>query len=429
MNHKTLWLLLLLGSADVAAAQTTSNLPPVVGAAPRINPGTANARRITLRAGVEAAYDSNVFGFSKSRSFLLRGRSRDDISITPTVQIDVFLPVGRHSVFARGRAGYDFQLNNSQLNRERINLEGGGTFQATSSCTVSPTIAYGRARSNSGDVFVVTGDPLLARRNVEERTTLGAQAACGRASGLSLTGGYQHVTYRNSAPIFKQNDLNQDLVNGSIGFQRPSLGRVAVYGNYGEVEYLNRFDLLGRSDAIRNYGAGLQFERNIGSRASLALSAGYSWVEPRSNTGKFSGTSYSGTLNLRPTDRFSVDLLVSRSVDFATTTFASYTVSEVYSLNGTYRLSRRLSANFGSSYQTRDYKFSTGIPGLAIPLSGDSFTRAYGGVVYDLNRRLRLNALVSQQKRDSKVLFAANNSDFDYTNTTVSVGASLLLGR
>jgi hypothetical protein len=422
-------LLLLLGVADVAAAQTTSNIPPSVGAAPRMNPGAAPERRIGIRAGVDASYDSNVFGVSRSREAVLGGRSKDDISVTPSLQLDILLPLGRNTVFARGVIGYDFYVDNSQLNRERINLDGGGTFQVASSCTLSPNISYGRFRSNAGDVFVVGGDPALVRRNVEERTTLGAQAACARASGLSLTAGYSHSTFRNTAPLFKQNDLNQDSVNGSIGFQRPSLGRLAIYGNYAEVEYLNRLDVFGRKDAIRSYGTGLQFERNIGSRISASISAGYSWVEPRSNAGKFSGSSYSGALNLRPTDRLSIDLLASRSVDFANTFFASYTITEVYALNGTYRLSRRLSANFGTSHQTRDFRLSFNLPGGAIPISSDSFTRAYGGVVYDLNRRLRLNALVSQQKRDSNSVGAFDNSDLDFTNTTVSVGISFALGR
>jgi hypothetical protein len=421
---------LLLGSADIALAQTTSNIPPVVGAAPRINPGTDGGRRIGIRAGVEASYDSNVFGISEARGRELNVRNLDDVSITPSLQLDILLPTGRHSVYARGAIGYDFYIDNTRLNRERINLDAGGTFQATSSCSVSPNINYGRFRSNAGDIFVrdlsgVGNDIRLARRNVQESATIGAQAACGRASGLSATLGYRHTTFRNSTELFQQNDLNQDAVDGSIGFQRPSLGRIALYGNYAEVEYLNRLLIDGSRDALKSYGAGIQFQRDIGSRVSAAISAGYTWVEPRGG-GDFSGSAYSASLNLRPSNRFSVDLLASRSVDFANTFFASFTITEVYALNGTYRLTPRLALNFGSSFQTRDFRFS----GVQLgTINSDKFIRAYGGVIFDLNRRLKLNALVSQQRRDSTDVFAFNNSIFDYTNTTVSIGASLALGR
>lgn len=434
MKRYHLSVLLLIGSADIALAQSTSNIPPTVGAARRINPGAGVERRIGIRAAVEGSYDTNVFGVSGAREDqVLRGRSKDDFSITPSVQLDIALPLGRNSVYLQGLIGYDFYMSNSSLNRERINLNGGGTFQPLNSCSVSPNVSYGRFRSNAGDVFIVAGDPTRARRNVQENTTFGAQASCARPSGLSLQAGYNHSSFRNSTTLFQQNDLNQDAFNGSIGYQRPSLGRVAIYGNYAEVEYLNRFDFFGQRDALRSYGAGLQFERNIGSRASASISAGYSWVEPRSNTGKFKGTSYSASLNLRPTDRLSIDLLASRSVDFANTFLASYSITEVYALNGTYRLARKLAFNFGTSHQTRDFRFSfpqgPGGPAFNFPVSSDTFDRTYGGVGYDLNRRLRLNALISHQKRNSKTVGTGNNVDLDFSNTTVSIGASLALGR
>ena len=56
-------------------------------------------------------------------------------------------------------------------------------------------------------------------------------------------------------------------------------------------------------------------------------------------------------------------------------------------------------------------------------LTDDKFTRAYGGFVYNLNRRIRLNGLVSEQRRH------ADNPLFRYNDTTVSLGASLSLGR
>lgn len=414
----------MLGCADIAAAQSTSNLPPSNGASEVGSIVGSLVRRVGIRAGVSANYDSNVFGFN-GRGGVLQGRSADDITIRPTLAVDLLLPFGRNSVYTRGSIGYDFHLNNSDLDRERITLDGGGTLQVANSCTISPNINYGRARSNAGDLFIVDGGASAIRRNVEERVTVGGQAACSRTSGLSVTAGYRHTTFRNSVDVFRFNDLNQDGVDGSIGFQRPSLGRLAIYGNYGEVEYVLR------GERIKSYGTGIQFERNIGSRASASVSVGYTWVEPQSNTGRFSGSNYSGTLNLRPSDRFSVDLIVSRSVDFANNLFASYTITEVYALNATYRLSPRVRTTFGSSHQKRDFQLQFTQPGgpLAVPISSDGFTRAYGGVVYDLNRRLSLNGLVSQQKRNSRSVGSINNAFFDYTNTTVSIGASLSLGR
>ncbi|HEV2569880.1 outer membrane beta-barrel protein [Sphingomonas sp.] len=439
---KSRWLVLLLtGAANAALAQTTATRPQTFGAAPRVNAG-APSRQIDIRASVEASYDSNVFGVGSGG--LLNRRSRDDFSLTPSLLLNVTLPFGRNSAFIRGQIGYDFYVKNSQLNRERISLDGGANLAVAGSCVVSPSAGYARLRSNAGDIFVADADGFRARNNVQESTSFGAQAQCGSATGISPSIGYRHISVRNSSAFLEGLDSDQDVIDGSIGYQRPSLGRIALYGSYAKAEYLGR-DVNGNVrrlpiadfpinpafdpdalDGVTNYSAGIRFERNIGSRIFGAVAVGYSWVNPKSaNARKFRGNNYSLNLGLRPTDRLSIDLLASRSADVSNTVFATYSVTEVYSLNGTYRFNPRLSLNFGSSYQTRDYRtnFDFGQGQVFTFLDEDKFTRGYVGVAYDLNRRLRLTGLFSQQGRK------ANNSLFNYTNSTVTVGASYRLGR
>lgn len=434
----TVWLVLLLaGSADAALAQTTSSRPPSIGAAPRVNAG-APARRIGIRAAVDVSYDSNVLGISDSA--ILTGRSKDDIQIAPSLQLDLVLPFGRQSAFLRGQIGYDFYLNNSRLNRERIILDGGVNLAVLGSCSTGINGSFGRYRSNSGDIFIATPSGIDIIRNVETRTSIGGQVQCGSSIGLSPSISYRHTEVRNSSDFLERNDSNQDAIEGSLGYQRPSLGRISVYGSYAKGEYpgrdVNFFDARDPRfnpdalDGVTSYSTGLRFERDIGSRASGAVSIGYTWVDPESaNSRKFRGSSYSLSLALRPTDRLSVDLLASRSAELSNTIFATYSITEVYSLNGTYRLNPKVALNFGSSHQIRDYRGNAPVivplPGDPFPIfiTNDKFTRAYGGFVYDLNRRLRLNGLVSQQRRNS------DNSRFDYKNTTVSLGVSYSLGR
>jgi hypothetical protein len=98
-------------------------------------------------------------------------------------------------------------------------------------------------------------------------------------------------------------------------------------------------------------------------------------------------------------------------------------VTNLYALNGTYKVNDRLSANFGVSQQKRNYRQSASTVDQAAFLTEDKFTRAYGGFAYNLNRRIRLNGLVSQQRRQ------ADNPLFRYNNTTATLGVSLSLGR
>ncbi len=436
---KTRWLVLLLsGAAEAAFAQTTATRPSSFGAGPRVNAG-APARQINIRASLEASYDSNVFGFGDNRN-VLDTRSKDDFSLTPSLLVDVVLPFGRNSAYLRGQLGYDFHLENTELNRERISLDGGATVAVAGSCSTSASMSYSRLRSNAGDIFIV--DPEIdpdfrqVRDNVQERKSIGGRVSCGGAIGLSPSLGYNHTEARNGSSFFRSNDSNQDAVDFSLGYQRPSLGRVALYGSYAEGEYLGR-DIFGglrgltpfdpnNLDGVKNYSAGVRFERNIGSRISGAVAVGYSWVDPKAiNSRRFRGNNYSVNLNLRPTDRLSVDLLATRSADLSNSAFATYSLTEVYSLNGTYRMNPRLAFNFGSSYQTRDYRTEVQVaPGLGFRfVDKDKFTRAYVGAVYELNRRLRINGLFSQQGRRS------NDARFNYTNSTVTVGVSYRLGR
>lgn len=428
------WLgLLLLGSADIATAQTTSTHPPSFGAAPRINREAAPVRHIGIRAAVDASYDSNALGVSDAliQRGSLVGRSKDDIQITPSLLLDILVPFGRQSAFLSGQLGYDFYVNNSQLDRERIGLDGGVNLRVVGSCATTISGSYIRQRSNAGDVFALSPVPIADRTNTEERTSIGGDATCGGPVGLSPSFGYRHSQVRNSSRFFELNDSNQDAFNASLGYQRPSLGRIAIYGSYVEGEYTRR-NVLGLpaifpgipNDGVKSYSVGGRFEREIGSRISGAVSVGFSWVNPKAVfSQKFRGSTYSVNLNVRPTDRMSVDLLASRAADLSNTVFATFAITEIYSLNGTYRLNRKMAVNFGSSYQTRDYRQNAQVIDQTATVSNDDFVRAYVGMVYDLNDRVRLNGLVSQQRRKS------DNSFFNYNNTTVSVGASLALGR
>ena len=433
MKNRT-WLgLLLLGSAEIAFAQTTSNRPPSFGAAPRINRDAAPARRIGIRTSVDASYDSNAFGVGDAaiQQGLLAGRSKDDFQITPSLLLDILVPFGRQSVFLRGQAGYDFYVKNPRLDRERIALDGGVNMHVVGSCSTTASGSFLRQRSNAGDVFAISAVPVVDRTNTEQRTSFGGDVSCGGPIGLTPSLSYRHTTTRNSSVFFKQNDSNQDSFDGSIGYQRPSLGRIAIYGSYAEGEYVNR-NIRGLPatlpgiplDGVTSYSVGGRFERDIGSRISGSVSVGYSWVNPKAIFAqKFRGSTYALNLNLHPTDRFSVDVTASRATELANTVFASFAVTEVYALNGTYRLNRKMRVNFGSAYQARDYHQNAQAVDGATTINGDKFIRGYGGMVYDLNDRLRLNGLVSQQRRKS------NNAFFNYNNTTVSLGASLALGR
>ena len=102
---------------------------------------------------------------------------------------------------------------------------------------------------------------------------------------------------------------------------------------------------------------------------------------------------------------------------------SSLSVSEVYSINATYRLNQRVDLNVGTSLTKQNFHQTARTIDQVEFISKDKFTRTYGGFVYNLNRRLRLNGLVSHQRR------SADNPLFRYSNTSATLGVSLSLGR
>jgi hypothetical protein len=428
---KRAWLtLLLIGSGETAIAQSYSARPPVVGSAGRAG---APARHIDIGASVDVNYDSNVFGLSDTliNQGRLNGREKDDYSISPSLRLDMFLPLGRQSVFAGGSIGYNFYANNKQRNREHIGLKLGGNAQLTNTCSVGTHANYSRSLSDAGDVFVLDEGELIRRGNTREFRSIGAQAQCAGLVGISPSFGYNHAETRNSLEFFKLNDSNQDSFDLSIGYQRPALGRVSIYGTYSKGEYLHR-NILGLPDVIpgvphdgvKSYSAGARFERSIGSRISGSASLGYSWVNPEAIFArKFRGATYALSLNVIPTTRMSVDLIAERSSNLSNSVLASLVVNQIYAINGTYKLNDQMNLNFGTSFQRRNYHQDGRTIDQVEVVSKDKFTRTYGGFAYNLNRRIRLNGLVSHQRR------SADNPLFRYSNTSATLGVSLSLSR
>lgn len=395
--------LVLLGTSSLASAQ--------------INQG-ADVHRVVIRPTIQLLYDSNVFR-ANDLIVVPPGRSRDDLRATPSLDLDISIPVGRQLLFLSGEVGYDFYVNNTQLNNARINLSGGADLRVLRTCSTKITGSYARRQSNFADIFATVVLP-----NTEERKGVDVQASCGGAIGFAPSIGYGHEEVSNSSPFFKTFDYRTDRFNGSLAYQRPSFGALAIYGNYARTAYPNRQFVTFPSfqtvtDGVQSYSAGVRFSRNIGSRINGSISIGYSWVDPKLFTvNKFRGASYELDLNLRPSERMQLEVLASRSAEVSNLANVSYSITDLYGLNGTYQLNRKARLTYGASYQTRDYRGSQQA-GPFLPIKNDTLTQGSVGLAYDLGRRITLTSNFTQEKR------TADNPFFNYISSRVMLGASL----
>jgi predicted porin len=405
--------LLLAGTAGAAAAQT-----PGMGGGQ--GPAGPNERRVEIRPSAQLIYDTNVYRVGEG--FDLGGLARDDVRVTPSVDAIIALPVGRQTVFLNGNVGYDFYRRNSRLDRERIALSGGAQLRAGQRCSATVTGGYVRQQSDFTDVFAT-----LAVPNTDERRSIDVQASCGGAVGLTPSFGYRHDESRNSSDLFRPLNTNSDTFNASLGYQRPTFGVLSIYGTYTTSAFPERRFLTPTGlvrDGVENYSAGISFERQIGRRITGTVALGYTWVNPRlDDTPDFRGVSYRAAIDVRPNDDFTVNLTASRNVEVQNFVAASYSITDLYGLTGTYQFNPRLRMNFGSSYQKRDFRAGPqlgGLPGFLL-LPEDKVITGNVGLSYDVTRRLTLTTGFVQERRDS------NNQIFNFKSSVVTAGISLLL--
>lgn len=377
-------------------------------------------RTLSIRPTLQLIYDSNVFKVNR-QSALPAGPLVDDVSISPGVNLDISLPIGRQRVFLSGFAGYDFYVSNSRLDRERIGLNGGADVRPFGTCVTTFVVDYGRTQ---GDL--ANGLSLFAVPNTEERVTLGADARCGGAIGLQPGVGYRHQRINNSNNVFQTNNSTSDTYTASLAYVRPSFGSLSIYGNYSKGRFDDRVPIapgipVTLREGIETYGAGLRYERQIGARLRGWVSGGYTWVNPNVGGETFRGASYAAALDYQASERFALSFNAARTAELPNLINVLYAINDSFSLNGSYRLNPRISLNAGVNYQDRKLRASQALVGVPFVATSDELLQLSAGAGYDLGRRLRLNLGFTRQQRRS------DNDFFRYNANMIQLGASYQL--
>lgn len=310
-------------------------------------PGGALAQQAVLRQfsispQLRVAYDDNVLRLADDRP-TPEGRHRGDRRLSPRVEINITRPIGRQSVFLVGSVGYDYYRYNRQLNRERINLVGGGAISA-GSCTTNGQVNYSRRQSDLDDI-VVSG--LGRERNAETIWASNASISCGNAGGLSSSLSFAHDDIENSDPFRAYGNYHANTYNARIGLNRPSIGNLGIYTNYRRGVYDNRLLPNGDNDVVKSYAAGLRIDRQFG-RIKGYISGGVSRVESNApGVRSFRGGTYDVALTyLGP--RGSVSVNFGRNIQQSNLLGVSYSVVDSFDLGATYRVSQRINLNGGA---------------------------------------------------------------------------------
>lgn len=375
-------------------------------------------RSVSIRPSLQLNYDSNVYKVNRG-STLGAGPLTDDASISPSVNLDISLPLGRQRVYLAGYAGYDFYIDNDRLNRERIALTGGADLRLIGSCLTTGEISYARAQ---GDL--ANGLTLFTIPNTEQRVTLQADASCGSSVGLQPGIGYTRETVDNSNRTFTATNSSSDSYRVSLGYVRPAFGSLSLFGTYTDARYDDRIPLIGTptiGEGIKSYVIGLRYEREIGSRLRGSISGGYNWVNPKGGGKAFRGANYAASLDYRASERLAVSFQAARAAELPNLINVQYSITDTLGLTGSYRLNPRISLKAGISYTKRNLRQSPIVIGLPFTANRDELLQMNVGAGYDIGRKLRLNADFTHQQRRS------DNDFFRYNANQISIGASYQL--
>ena len=376
-----------------------------------------------VKISLAEAYDDNISRSSAALS-AQRGLHPSDEIFSPFVLLDLQRTFGRETGYLNGSTGYDVYAQNPTLNRERIDLNGGLSTQA-GLCTGGVSGNVGRHQSDLTDVTQVQQNGVLIQRgvvkNIQDSDTYGLNLSCGHPIGFSPFVSVSHADASNTDIFQRQTDHSTFSVTGGLTYQRPSLGALSVYGEYDTTDYPHQLVLnlrTGRvsSNKYATSSGGLRYVRSIGARLQGQVSVGYTSVSPSLAGGpSFSGITYAADLGYRVSSKLGAHVSLTHSARPSNLLDSSFSVTDLYQIDGTYALGSRIKLNLGYAWSKQHEQGQLLNP--AIDLINETSNRVFGGASVSVFRRVSLGLDVQYEERD------ANLSVFSYGDTRVSLSA------
>lgn len=406
-------LVLAPGSAALAQAQAPSSTPTETSLG-----GAGGAVRSDLTFSLTARYDSNVPRIG-DEAINRRNLEKQDIRVTPAAQLYVSRNLGRHQVGLRSYLGYDFYVRNTSLNRERLSVEP-FTYLNLPVCDLSVSALAARYQSDLGELVYVGIDPTIGVNNTETRKRINGKLICGDTYGLRPTFEVERASGDNSNPLRQRADYRMTRIQSGVGYSSPALGEISVYAFKRETDLPNQLLPNGGLSGYTLRGFGVQYGRNIGTRLNFDGSISYVQVTPYGGgLGERSGLNGNVALTLLASDRLQFVAFANRNFTSTLTGASTYALVEGYGLTANYAANDRLRLRLGGRVAPRRFFYAVTPPG---PFIGQQTQYdIFGGVSYNLNRRMRLHLDGGYSRRD------ADLNIFDYQSFYAAVGVSVSL--
>lgn len=371
------------------------------------------ARHIDVSVSNRLQYDTDVV-LGDPR---LSEGGKGDVSTAPSLNLDIYLPRATGSFYIRGTAGYNFYRKYTRLNRQNIDIEAGADQRAFGDCIAHVSGNYTSQLSNLGDILSSVPITESLYRNTEETKMVSGDVGCGGAIGLRPSAAVSHSEVRNSSDLRKYSDADTNSITGQLGYSSPAIGIVSVFGRYSDSKYVNRVVPGGGDDGLKTYAAGVQLERNVGTRLSFTGSVNYTKVDPYlGSVNKFSGIGFDLSATYRG-DLFQLALTGGRVAEPSTLLYASYDVATNVGATLTAALTERLRWSGGATYRRREFQLSPIYTNAFAEGSDDVYT-LNTGLAYQMSKRLSFSLDGSYTKRNTDVqLYSYDQKRISLTTT------------
>jgi hypothetical protein len=358
---------------------------------------------LTASVSGETLYDTDV-AQSDAQIAAERGIVLADEIYTPSVTVDAVKPLGRENVFLHAIASYDFYQHNTILDRERLNLNAGGGFEA-GPCQATLTGDFARHQSDLQDLN------LAVVRNVEQNESIGLDAGCPKPIGLSPTLSVTQVWDGNSDALVAISNYNSLNVTAGLAYSRPIFGQASIYGQYISAKFPNRlvFGAGGpTTDGYSLYAGGLRYDRKLGARIEATFKVAYVTLRPVSTaTPGFSGLTYAGDVWVRATGKIKLHAHAERDTNPSNEINTTYTIEQNYLVEATYAASSRASLAIGASDSVLNYEGGSLVS--AIDITHEQRKSAFATLTLAVGRRLAVIVDVREVMRTASL--AAYNYD------------------
>lgn len=366
-------------------------------------------RTFSFDLGATVEHHTNVARSSEAQA-QLRGLEREDTIFTPTASFDALLPIGRQSVFLNGSVGYSFYNKNTSLNRERMDLVGGGIVRA-GPCSATLSADYQRGL-NLVDNPVLEDDV----RNIQENTTIGADGGCSAAAGFGVTASAYKDWSDNELDFLRTSDFERTRFRAGLTYGRPTFGTLSLFVGREETTYPNRL----ADDGYDLDTVGLTYSRRFGARIEGDVTIAQSKVQPKVTSpllGEREYQTYAVNLSYRANSRLRFSGGAERSVMPSSGILRSYDLTESYKIQGDYDIGSRFLLTLGAA---RTDRTSEGL--LLSPvndLTDSRLTAMFGTLRYRQSDRLSFVLRLGREER------TANAPQFEYENNRIGLGADL----